>query len=178
MLTIFHVLYMLMVTGFATRKATKKCKVFTSISLVSLSPREGNILYLFTERRLEPGPARNSSPGVSPWWEQSGGTDAVERCQCPAFWAWQMRSRVRSHNSKCHFVALTTWLLLCWKYVCMEWLRANSPGASPLGSCPSRLTWPGWAVRHSNTLTIHPKGRLAVEKQCIRKAVRATSLPL
>lgn len=119
-------LYRLTATGFATRRTTKKCHVLSSISLVFLSPREGNILYLFTERRLEPGPARNSSPGVSPWWEQSGGTDAMERCQCPAFWAWQMRSESG------HITASA----ILWQLLQECSYAANTPAWNGLGTTP------------------------------------------
>ncbi|ELK15869.1 NACHT, LRR and PYD domains-containing protein 1 [Pteropus alecto] len=56
-----------------------------------------------------------------------------KHASAPAFWAWQMRSRVRSYNSKCHSVAPATWLFVSWKHASTQRLRANSPASSPSG---------------------------------------------
>lgn len=69
--------------GFSTKEMTKKCKILTSISLASLFPREGGILYLFTERGPGARPSYKLKSWSLPmlraiWWK-----DAVERCQGP-----------------------------------------------------------------------------------------------
>ena len=69
--------------GFSTKKMIKKCKILTSISLVSLLPREGGILHFFTERGPGARPSQKPKSWSLPmvraiWWH-----GAVERCQGP-----------------------------------------------------------------------------------------------
>lgn len=138
--------------SFSTRKSNK-CRTLASISLVSLAPGEGGTLYRFTERHLEPGPARDSSPGVSPRFPGKSNLVALvlwKDASAPAFWAQQMRSRVGSQNSKCHFVAPTPGRLLRWKLANLEWLAAfpeASPSAhSPPGPEPLTALGPPWST--------------------------------
>lgn len=73
-----------------------------------LTPREGSILYLLTESAwsraqlesqvLECPHGESNLVALVLWKDAS----------VSAFWAWQMRSRAGSHNSKCHYVAPTT----------------------------------------------------------------------
>lgn len=53
----------------------------------------GNILYLCIEGCLEPGPAGNSSPGVSPGESNLVALVRWKDASVPAFWTWQMRAR-------------------------------------------------------------------------------------
>lgn len=129
MFTAFHVLYMLTVICFTARKSAKKCKILTSISLVSLSLRKGSILFTSLKRGSWSKAQLKTQVLEFPHGENNLVALWLQRdASVPAFWAWQRRSRT-GYKSLC-FGELITWMLV-WKHANMTRLMPSFPGDSP-----------------------------------------------
>ena len=150
--------------GFSTKKMIKKCKILTSISLVSLLPREGGILHFFTER----GAWSQAQPETQVLESPHGESNLVAWC-CGKMPGSLPSGHGRWHQELGQITASATW--------------GQPPGAGSmparkgLGTTPQGMVLQDKVLRPelltrlrwgcSNALTTHHEGRMVVQKQSI-----------